>query len=170
MNSPLMQYEKRELRNSEIDNLISDIKKVPYLIAGNRKRWKKINLFYIAKTGSDLIGVCGIVYLKNCIKLGPFVILEKHRGKGFGKILIDKILIDHPKHNFFIGSETPSVWKIALNFGFKQTAFLKIPFEIRKYLIFQIIQSLFNFSMLREGFAKFLKRKNRYLCFFRISG
>jgi hypothetical protein len=66
--------EKRDLNNQEIDLLISDVLKVPQLIAGNRKRWQKFELYYILKDSNLLIGVCAVIRLKNWIKLGPFAI------------------------------------------------------------------------------------------------
>jgi hypothetical protein len=105
--------EKRKLTIAEIDRIISEVKKVPQLIAGDRKRWQKFDLVYVGYDKSDFIGICAIVKLDNWIKLGPFVVKKKYRGYGYGKFIMNQILKDYQGYNTFIESPTPAVWAIA---------------------------------------------------------
>jgi hypothetical protein len=133
--------EKRKLNTDEIDQLITEVKKVPQLIAGDRKRWQKFNMAYIAYNDKEFIGICEIVVLHNWIKLGPFVVMEKYRGNGYGKFIMNQILKDYQGHNIFIGSPTPAVWAIARSNKFKEVNFLNVSWVVQKYLIKNTIES-----------------------------
>jgi N-acetylglutamate synthase-like GNAT family acetyltransferase len=160
-----IKIEKRKLKVDEIDSLIDEVIKVPQLIAGNRKRWQKFDLFYVASENHSLIGVCAVVKLNYWIKLGPLVVLEKYRNKGFGKRIINEIIRDYTSRNIFIGSPTPAVWRISQNLGFQQVKFFYLPSEVKKYLINQTIESIFNLSIIKEFIQKSFLKKEKYCCF-----
>jgi len=160
---------KRNLKNEETKLLIKEIQKFPNLISPSENQWNKFNCIYVVATNNNLIGVCVVIKLKEWIKLGPFVILEKYQGKGFGKKIIDKIMDDYPNNNFFIGSRTPAVWKIAEKLGFKKTNNVwQLPNELKKYFIKYLIESV-NVKYLKEFFRKSLIRKEKYRCYLKNS-
>lgn len=165
MESSVIQIEKRKLTVYEADLLVKDILKVPQLIAGNRKRWQKFDLFYIATENNKLIGVCAVIKLKNWIKLGPFAVLEQFRGKGYGKRIIKEIIKDYTSANIFIGSPTPAVGRIAKSLYFQRVKFIQLPTEVKQYLIKQTIENSFNLSIVKEFIRKSFMKKDKYLCF-----
>jgi len=136
-------FEKRKLRDEEIDVLVEEIKKFPNPITG-KKSWKTFEKVYIAKTlQNNLIGVCGTKKLNNWIKIGPFVVFEKYQGKGFGKKILDVLVGDYPQDDLFIGSRSPAVAKIATKLGFEEIVnILSVPNEIRWYLFTYIFENL----------------------------
>jgi len=156
---------KRNLNNDEIDQLIADVKRVPQLMAGDRKRWRKYTYFYVLFVDDFFAGVCAVVTLKNWIKLGPFVVLEKYRGKGLGKIIMSQITKDYSSENIFIGSPTPAVWRIISNLGFKEVPIWHLPWEIKKYMIDNIAQSLANITIVKEFIGKREFKREKYRCF-----
>lgn len=159
---------KRKLNIGEIDQLIPDIKKVPQLIAGDRKRWQKFDMVYVVYYKSEFIGICAIVTLDNWIKLGPFVILEEHRGKGYGKQLLSQIIKDYHGHNLFIGSATPAVWSIARNNNFTEVSLWKMPYTVQKYLFINTLESCRR-GIIGEWTQKLFQKKNKYRCFIKLS-
>jgi len=160
---------KRKLKDAEIELLVEEIKKFPNPVAGNKKRWQILNPVYIAMTKNELAGICGVIKLKNWIKLGPFVVLKKYHGKGYGKTIINHIVKDYSKDNLFVGSRNPAVWKIATNLGFKEVSGIWIlPNEVKLYLIKNLIQSL-SIDYLREFIRKMPAQEGKYRCFIRSS-
>jgi len=145
--------EKRRLNDKEVDAIVDEIKKFPNPLTG-KKAWQSFKKVYVITAQNNLIGVCAINTLKNWIKLGPFVVFEKHHGQGYGKKILESIMKDYPNDNLFIGSRNPAVAKISLNLGFDETkSFWKLPSTIKNNLIQDIVQSV-NFNYVKECIRK----------------
>lgn len=119
---------KRNLTDQEITKLIKEIKKFPNLVAGNKKRWKDLDEVYVATLNKKLVGACGTSTFINWLKIGPFVVLEKYHGKGYGKKIIESVVNDNKDKNLFTVSSNPVVWKIMKNISFQQVnSFWELP-------------------------------------------
>jgi hypothetical protein len=145
--------QRRRLSDKEIDLLVNEIRKFPNPLTG-RKTWSLLKEVFIVSTGNDLVGVCGVIKLKNWIKLGPFVVFEKFHNKGFGKRLFNSIITQYFDSNLFVGSRNPAVAKIALRFNFKEIKSIwELPSVIRWYLLRYMLKTL-NLDTLREFIRK----------------
>jgi len=92
--------------------------------------------------------------MKNWIKLGPLVFLKKYHGKGYGKILLKKIVIDYSNKNIFITSSNIAVQKIISRLGFKEiNGYFKLPTPILLFLIKQLYEHI-HWKMITEFFRK----------------
>lgn len=134
--------EKRRLTEAEVDSLIEEIKQFPNPLT-SKKVWMLLKKAYIMGFKNDLVGVCAIGELDNYLKLGPFVVFKKYHNQGYGKIIMDAIIKDHPHANLFIGSRSPAIAKIALRYGFKEVPSMgRLPHAIQLYLITNFLQNL----------------------------
>lgn len=145
---------KRKLRPEEINLLTEEIKKFPNPVFITKKRWQKFDFVYVATKNKELIGICAITKTNNWIKLGPFILMQKYQGQGYGKIIVNHIVKNNPNNNFFIGSRNPTVHKIALDLGFKEElSFWQLSKEIKITLLDQLLESL-NIVYLKELIRK----------------
>lgn len=101
-----------------------------------------------------LIGICAVIKADNWLKLGPSIVLQKHQGKGYGKMILKNILKDFPNSNLFIGSRNPAVHEIAFDCGFnEESSFWKLPNAIKLCLTEHIWES-FHLEYLKELIRK----------------
>jgi hypothetical protein len=158
---------KRTLHQEEINILIEEIKKFPNPVFCTKKRWQNFKCVYIILNNNKLVGICEVIKINNWIKLGPFIVLQKYQGKGYGKMIFQKIIDDYPNNNLFVGSRNPAVHKIAVNLGFKEElSFWKLPNEIKSTLFDQILES-FHFEYLKELIRKRSIQQGPYRYFIR---
>lgn len=156
---------KRKLTEEEIDLLAEEVKNFPNPMFGRREKWQNFDPVYILYSNNSLVGICGASRLKQWIKLGPLVIFRKYQGQGYGKTLIKNIIKDYPNHNLYIGSRNPKVHKIASDIGFEKISQMSLlPFEIKLYLITNIIDSL-SFYYIKELFQKKPNQEGKYISF-----
>lgn len=157
---------KRKLRPEEINLLTEEIKKFPNPVFITKKRWQKFDCVYVATKNKELIGICSIVKTNNWIKLGPFIIMQKHQGQGYGKIIVNHIVKSNLNNNFFIGSRHPAVHKIAKDLGFKEELnFWQLPKEVKITLFDHFLESL-NIMYLKELIRKRSIQQGRYRFFY----
>lgn len=160
--------EKRKLSDKEIDFLTEEVRKFPNPVVANKKRYKEFSPVYTAKINNNLIGVCAVIKLKDWLKLGPFVILKKYQGKGYGKMILKEIAEDYSNENLFIGSRNPAVVKIATGLGFEEISnFFSLPSTIKLYLVQNIFSSLSS-DYFRELRRKGSVREGPYRYFVRL--
>ncbi len=81
--------------------------------------------------------------MKDWVKLGPLVFLKKFHGKGYGKILLNKIVNDYSNKNIFITSSNIAVQKIIGRLGFDEiNSYFKLPAPILLFLIKQLYEHI----------------------------
>lgn len=162
-----MKIVRRKLKDQEIKSLIVDIKSFPDLTYVSKSRWQSFKSPYVLEINDSFVGVCIIYKLTNWVKIGPLVILKKYQGKGYGKILMKKIIDDNSDKKLYIGSSCRIVGKIATGFGFKKTTLLSLPKEIKLFLIMQLFEYI-NFNLALENLRKrFVLKRGRYSFFVR---
>ncbi len=155
----------RKLHRGEADILSEQTRSFPDLGFVNIKRGVSFDTLPILMVEGKLAGVLGLYHLSKWIKLGPFVILEKYQGKGYGKKLFKEVVSKFNDRNIYIGSSHPAVWKLARNSGFWETNdFFSLPWEIKKYLVLYFMKRL-DLDYIVDGLKKLIhyrKRKYRY--------
>jgi len=134
---------KRSLKENEINLLMNDIKLYPDLVFVKKSRFRKYDNAYIVEQDKEFVGLCGIYEMKNWVKLGPLVFLKKYHGKGYGKILLNKIVNDYSNKNIFITSSNIAVQKIISRLEFKEVAgYFNLPFQIILFLFKQLYEHI----------------------------
>lgn len=131
---------RRSLKENEINLLMNDIKLYPDLIYVKKSSFKKYKNPYIVKYKNEFVGLCAIYQIENWIKPGPFVFLKKFHGKGYGKILLNKIVGDYSNKNIFITSSNTAVQKIISRLNFKEVDGI---FNLPTSILLQSIKFLF---------------------------
>lgn len=160
-----MNIVRRKLEDQEIKSLIADIKSFPNLTYVSKFRWRSFDSPYVLEINNSFAGICVIYKLTNWVKIGPLVILKKYHGKGYGRILIKKVIDDNSDKKLYIGSSCPIVGKIAIGFGFKKVTLLSLPKEIKLFLIKQLFEYL-SFNLITEAIRKRLILKRGKYSFF----
>lgn len=153
---------QRKLSESEITLLIQDGKQFPHVAYVGKARWQKFSKPYIVEVKRKFAGVCATYHFDNWIKLGPLEVLHKHHGRGFGKLLLKRIIEDNKYLHIFIASSNPSVKHIIESFKFQTVGnFLSLPKIVKLFLFRQIFEHL-NFNFFYEGIRKkfFFYRKD----------
>ena len=145
---------RRSLKENEIKLLMNDIKLYPDLVFIKESRFRKYNNAYIVEQDKEFVGLCGIYEMKDWVKLGPLVFLKKFHGKGYGKILLNKIVNDYSNKNIFITSSNIAVQKIISRLGFDEIkGYFKLPFTILLFLFKQLYEHI-HWKMVTEFFRK----------------
>lgn len=151
---------QRKLTESEITELVENVRLFPNLAYVSPSRWRHFTNPYCILVDGYFAGVCAIYSFKNWVKLGPLVILKKHQGKGLGKKLLHKIIHDHNDRSIFIASSNPVVQYIVTCFDFQQiSSFFSLPKDVQLFLIRQLVEHL-NIAFITESIRKklFLRR------------
>lgn len=149
-----LQIVRRPLKEIEIKLLMKDIKLYPDLVFVKKSRFRKYNNAYIVEQDNEFVGLCGIYAMRDWVKLGPLVFLKKFHGKGFGKILLSKIVDDYSNKNIFITSSNIAVQKIISRLGFDEiSGYFKLPIPILLFLIKQLYEHI-HWKMITEFFRK----------------
>ena len=145
---------RRPLKEDEINLLMEDIKLYPDLVYVKESRFRKYNDAYIVEQDKEFVGLCGIYEMKDWVKLGPLVFLKKFHGKGYGKILLNKIVTDYSNKNIFITSSNIAVQKIISGLKFKEVdGYHKLPGPIILFLFKQLYEHI-HWKMITEFFRK----------------
>jgi len=145
---------RRPLKEDEINLLMEDIKLYPDLVYVKESRFRKYNDAYIVEQDKEFVGLCGIYEMKDWVKLGPLVFLKKFHGKGYGKILLNKIVNDYSNKNIFITSSNIAVQKIISGLKFKEVdGYHKLPGPIILFLFKQLYEHI-HWKMITEFFRK----------------
>ncbi len=151
---PTIKIVRRPLKEDEINLLMKDIKLYPDLVFVKESRFRKYNDAYIVEQDKDFVGLCGIYEMRDWVKLGPLVFLKKYHGKGYGKILLNKIVSDYSDKNIFITSSNIAVQKIISRLGFDEiNSYFKLPTPILFFLIKQLYEHI-HWKMITEFFRK----------------
>jgi len=162
----MIRITRRQLTSSEIKQLISNIKKFTTLTFVSHRCWQSYRCIYVIEYNKKIAGACAIIDLKNWVKLGPIVILDKYQGKGYGKKLLARIVSDHLHKNIYIGSPNYRIWKIVNDLGFKRIyGFYCLPIKIIFHYIVNI-EDWINIIFLKEFVRKlFMKKMSPYYLF-----
>ena len=109
--------------------------------------------------------------MKDWVKLGPLVFLKKFHGKGYGKILLNKIVDDYSDKNIFITSSNIAVQKIISKLTFKEvSSYYNLPFSIILFLIKQLYEHI-HLKMITEYFRKkFSMKRNVRKYYIKMTG
>lgn len=145
---------QRPLKDYEINLLIEDIKLYPSLIYVKKSRFEKYKNAYVIEENGQFVGICAIYEMKDWVKLGPLVFLKKFHGKGYGKILLNKIVSDYSNKNIFITSSNIAVQKTIDKLNFKEVdGYHKLPIPIILFLFKQLYEHV-HWKMITEFFRK----------------
>ena len=154
LSMPDIKIIRRSLNENEINLLMMDIRLYPDLVFVKESRFRKYNDAYIVEQDKEFVGLCGIYEMKDWVKLGPLVFLKKFHGKGYGKILLNKIVNDYSDKNIFITSSNIAVQKIISRLDFKEVAgYFNLPLPILLSLIEQLYEHI-HWKMVTEFFRK----------------
>lgn len=155
---------RRQLTEKEAEMLINDVVYYPDLVYVKKSRFISLKNPYVLEEDGQFVGICGIYRIKdNWVKLGPLVFLHKYHGKGFGKLLLNKIVADLKDKNIFITSSNIAVQKIIEKLEFRKVnGYLKLPFAVQLFLITHIYEHLSE-KYITEFFRKLftMKRNQR---------
>ena len=162
---------RRPLKESEVKSLIKDIRLYPDLVYVKESRFRKYNNAFIVEQNGEFVGLCGIYEMKDWVKLGPLVFLKKFHGKGYGKILLNKIVDDYSDKNIFITSSNIAVQKIISKLTFKEvSSYYNLPFSIILFLIKQLYEHI-HLKMITEYFRKkFSMKRNVRKYYIKMTG
>lgn len=155
--------EKRLLTQSEADLLTESMSQFPNIGFIEKNSWNTLfSTIFVATKDHELVGICSAVLLKGWVKIGPFIILEKFQGKGFGKILFTHVVQQFPKKNRYVGSSNPFVWKIAEQNKFRKVKnFWHLSGEIQRYLLIYILKRISVYFYI-DALKKLFQRKFPY--------
>ncbi len=158
---PTINIVRRPLRDNEIKLLLNDIVFYPDLIYVKQSRFKTYKDAYVVEEDGQFVGICGIYQINDWVKLGPLVLLKKYHGKGYGKILLNKIIFDYSNKNIFITSSNIAVQKIISRLGFVEVSgYLKLLTQIQMFLIGNFYEHM-HWKLVTEFFRKlFLMKRN----------
>lgn len=155
----------RKLNKDEADILSEQTRSFSDLGFVNVERWLSFDTLPILMVDRQFAGVLGLYYLSSWIKLGPFVVLQKYQGKGYGRKLFQEVVSKYHDRNIYIGSSHLAVWKLARNSGFWETNdFFSLPREIKEYLVIYFVKRL-DLDYIVDGTKKlacYRKREYRY--------
>ncbi len=153
---------KRFLKESEIKLLMEDIKLYPDLVYIKKELFKKLKKTYVVEVNKKLAGICGIYEIEDWVKLGPLVFLKKYHGKGYGKILLSKIVGDYPGKKLFITSSNIAVQKIVSKLNFQEVeSYFNLPTIVKLFLIKQLFE-YFHWELIVEFLRKkFTMKRNK---------
>ena len=160
-NQPVNKVEiiKRRLTDYEIDKLICDIKFYPDLTYVSKNHWKRIKTLLVLEEEHQFAGVCAVYEFRGWIKIGPLVLLNDFHGKGYGKLLVSKVLNSYHDKNIFAASTNPIVKSLLLKLHFANIdSFMSIPFEVKLFLFKQMIE-YFNIPLVSEAIRKRITTK-----------
>lgn len=161
-----MRIIRRKLREDEMQKLVDNTKSFPDLNYIDSTLWRKFEKPYVLKVDNDFIGACQVYELKDWIKIGPFVLLQKYHGKGYGKTLLNQILIDYVDKNVFIASSNTALKHLLKKSNFRQiSSYFNLPINIKLFLIKQIVE-LLHINMITEFIRKRLIFKRDKLNFY----
>lgn len=161
----ILQIEKRKLTDKEIEILIEEVNKFFSPIVGYKDKWQNFDTVYIATDNNQLVGVCGVEYVKNWRMLHPFVVLEKYQGHGIGSLLMENVIKESKGKNIFIGSQNVAVTKIASKYKFKTIHnVLALPLVVKIYLLKFTLDSI-NFRFMRALIYKRFMPRGKFQCF-----
>lgn len=151
---------RRPLTGREIDLLIKDIRCYPDLIYINKSQFQTYKNAYVVEENGRLVGICAIYKMTdNWIKLGPLVFLHNHRGKGYGKLVLNQIVSDHTDNNIFISSSNIAVQKIIAKLNFQEVVgFIRLPKIVQLFLI-QSLQEYLHVKLFTEFLRKLFSMK-----------
>jgi RimJ/RimL family protein N-acetyltransferase len=151
---------KRPLKEREIDLLMSDIRSYPSLIYVKKARLIKYREPYVVEDEGEFVGMCAAYEFDNWVKLGPFVFLKKFHGKGYGKILLTKIVGDYVKKDIYITSSNIAVQKIIEKLDFKEIGGLfDLPLSVKMFLLRQMYEHI-HWKMITEFIRKKMTMKS----------
>ncbi|MFZ2206132.1 MAG: GNAT family N-acetyltransferase [Microgenomates group bacterium] len=154
---------RRPLTETEIDLLMEDIKLYPDLIYVKKSRFQKYKDAFILEEAGSFVGICAVYETGRWVKLGPLVFLRKHHGKGYGKLLLTKIVSEYSNVNMFISSTNIAVQKIISRLGFKEIAgYLYLPYKMIYFLIGHLYEHI-HWKLITEFIRKLIlmKRNSR---------
>ena len=117
-----LKIQKRKLTDKEVLLLSKEIKKAVNITIFPDKRWMGFETVYVASKDKNLVGVCAVERLQKWIKIGPLIIKEEFRGKGYGKRLFSYLIKDLHGSSLFVGSSNPIVWGMVKKLGFTRVA------------------------------------------------
>lgn len=146
--------DRRRLTESEIRELVHDIRLYPNLMYVSPSRFRNLKNPYCISKNNHFAGVCGIYSFGTWIKLGPLALLRRYHGLGIGKKLLDTIISDHANTSVYIASSNPVVQHVVTSRGFKQIPnYVQLPYEVKRFLIKQLVEHL-NINFLKESVRK----------------
>lgn len=154
---------RRPLTETEINLLMEDIKLYPDLIYVKKSRLQGYTNAFVIEEDDCFVGVCGIYEVDDWVKLGPLVFLRKYHGKGYGKLLLTKIVSEYSNANLFISSTNIAVQKIISRLGFKEIAgYLSLPHKMIYFLIGHLYEHI-HWKLISEFIRKLIlmKRNSR---------
>lgn len=152
-----MKVHIRELTDDEIKLLVVESKKSFHLTLITKRKWKSFGSIYVLEDKNAFVGVCVVIHLKDIYKLGPVIVLRKYQGKGYGKILLKRVVADFEGKKLYIGSSNPKMSRIISSLGFKKLSSLwKLSLSVKAYLLHYIVESLnpaFVIDFLKKKFS-----------------
>ena len=162
---------KRKLKAKEIDLLMSEIKRTPYIIGHSQREWLSFQNVFLAEINNVFAGVCVNKNLGfNWVEIGPILILEKFRGAKIGKKLFAKAFdwAELKKKNIYMVSGNPVVINWMKDRGMKtQNHIFGLPWPI----IWRDIVMVFSLYRISEFLRKssLHRQKSKYIYGYKIA-
>ena len=105
---------QRKLKKGEIDLLLDEISKTPFMIGYSKRELQKFPDVFVAEFKGKFAGTCANIGMgSNWLEVGPILVLEKFRGLKIGKqlfeIAFDVAVLE--SKNIYMVSRNPIVKK-----------------------------------------------------------
>lgn len=154
---------ERRLTESEIDELIKEMRHFPDVGLYTKNQWKGFKHIFIADENNHLIGVCVVIQLNKWVKIGPVIILKNYQGKGYGKEVLKFVTEKYKDNNIYIGSSNQRVQMIMESLKFRKVSnFLNLSTEIKLYLIKHFFSRI-NWDFMVDSIPKLFKKSGKYI-------
>ena len=148
---------ERKLSAREIKEIFDEIKRTPTIVGYTKKEWRRFNLIFVAETSHKIVGVSALKRIdENWLDLSALFVLEKYRGRGFGKLLFQKTLKWAKSHhqNIYFVSRNPIVIKWAKEEKVKSfKSFFELPKRIKLHIIKNSLNLYRIFEFIRKAFV-----------------
>ncbi len=94
---------------------------------------KTVRYFYV---GDELVGFgIWLPIDHDWVEIGPFYVALRHRGQGYGKIIVQALLDINATRKLYAVARNPIIERVLERFGFTHISVINLPPPLRAYLL-----------------------------------
>lgn len=150
----LYQTKKRKLNQLEINQLVAEIRKTPFIVSYSQKEWQCLGKVFVLAIDNNFAGACATLDLgDNWFEIAAIYVLEKFRRCGGGKALFETAFraLKKAKRNIYIVSRNPVMIRMMRQYRMKiLTSFWQLPWPVKRHSL----KLIFNFRRIFEFIRK----------------
>jgi len=150
-----MTISKRKLTKEEAEIIAEEIKRTPNIIGYRPNELVGLNDVFVAVNNFEIVGLLAYVETGRFVDLKIFLVREKFRNKGFGKLLFDRFIakVSDSRKPIYTVTKNQAVIHLVSEAGFKKIGFLQLPYPV----IMHQIKMIFSTYRIREYVRKSLQ-------------